>query len=211
MFTKRVWGILLISATILLIFLLSSCTFQRPNLVSPDEQLPRYEVLPKHQPEGPSSEKEISKSAINESPSLNACKLSAECSEGKECIDERCDTLTEKFARMGSLSSSPCEKKCTLQKVYLKTSDGEEYSLPPGQGSYSYAGALEWKILASPSQCQQLNALVPFQFISKTTGKILGEEVVTVPAGFKSKVVTHPAIPRIAFTVEVTKVDKECS
>jgi len=108
-------------------------------------------------------------------------------------------------------SNNPeCANGCAVQKVHLKTSDGEEYTLPPGQGSYSYAGALEWKILPVPEYCTAGKAMVPFQFISKTTGKVLGEETVTVAVGEKSKVVTHPTVQRVAFTVEVVSVEEKC-
>ena len=138
------------------------------------------------------------------------CAFTADCAVGKECINNLCGTLDDVWNTTNTAVSSLCEKRCQLQKVHIKTSDGEEYTLASGQGSYSYAGALEWKILSPPPRCQALNAVIPFKFISKNTGKILGEEVVAVPMGEESKVVKHPIIARVAFTVKVESVEEKC-
>ncbi|MBI2667038.1 hypothetical protein HYX13_05485 [Candidatus Woesearchaeota archaeon] len=146
----------------------------------------------------------------SEQVSIEKCTFTADCPAGKECINSFCMTLEDISNIQNAIVSSSCKKSCQVQKIHLKTSDGEEYTLAPGQGSYSYAGALEWKILSLSSHCQEINALIPFKFISKNTGKIIGEEIVTVAVGQKSKIVTHPTIKRVAFTVEVIDVEEKC-
>lgn len=135
------------------------------------------------------------------------CAVNADCAEGTLCIDGSCATIA-------SLYNTACAKKCTVEIVDVTTSDGEKYSLARGQGSYTAAGALEWKVGNIPLYCPSTAAgekkIIPFHFIKKTTGKVLEEQVVTVEEGKTSVVITHPTVSRVKFTVKVEKVKEVC-
>ncbi len=138
-------------------------------------------------------------------PEVNlSCAVTADCDAGKQCIDGECGTIE-------ALYSTNCESKCNFEEVVISTSDNESYTLGRGQGSYTAAGALEWKLVAVPDHCAAENILVPIKIIKKNYGRILGEEVLTLHEGETSDVVTHPAISRIAFTVKLDSVKEECS
>jgi hypothetical protein len=131
------------------------------------------------------------------------CQVNADCTEGLLCIDNSCQTIT-------SLYNTACAKKCTVETVDVTTSDGEKYTLARTQGSYTAAGALEWKVGAIPLYCPGEKKLIPFHFLKKTTGKVISEEVVTVEEGKTSLVITHPTVARVKFTVTVDKVKEVC-
>ncbi|MEK6905582.1 MAG: hypothetical protein AABX24_04230, partial [Nanoarchaeota archaeon] len=88
---------------------------------------------------------------------------------------------------------------------------GEDYNLLLGQGSYTAAGALEWKLLKTPDYCQGENPLVAVNLIKKTTGKLFGEQVFTLHKGDTSEVVTHPKVKSVKFTVTLVDATEECS
>ena len=67
-----------------------------------------------------------------------------------------------------------------MSGVKVETSDGETYDLTLGQGSYTAAGALEWKLMKTPDYCQGEDPLVAVNIIKKTTGKVVGEQVLTL-------------------------------
>lgn len=158
-----------------------------------------------------------SSSTPSPEPSVTAaagdpCTINADCAEGTLCIDSSCNTI----ASLYNTANTACAKKCTVEMVDVTTSDGEKYSLARGQGSYTAAGALEWKVGSIPLYCPSSSSspgekkLIPFHFIKKTTGKVLEEEVVTVEEGKTSTVITHPTVSRVKFTVRVDKVKEVC-
>ena len=112
---------------------------------------------------------------------------------------------------MASLYNTDCDNKCTITGVKVETSDGEEYDLTLGQGSYTAAGALEWKLLKTPDYCQGETPLVAINIIKKTTGKIVGEQVLTLRKGETSEVITHPTVKRVKFTATLVDVAESCS
>ncbi len=136
-----------------------------------------------------------------------ACVRTEDCSEGLECIDNSCQTLTSLY----EIDDENCPVTCTLQSVQLRTGDGEDYSLWRGQGSYTAAGAVAWKVMGTPVYCQMETPLVPIKFIKKTTGKVIEEEIVTLKERETTPVITHPLIPRIKFTITLEKVEEECT
>ncbi len=133
-----------------------------------------------------------------------SCTVTADCEVGKQCIDGECGTIE-------SLYNITCETKCNVKEVIVSTSDGETYTLSRGQGSYTAAGALEWKLVSIPDHCAMEQVPIPIKIIKKNYGRILGEEILTLREGETSDVVTHPAISRIAFTVKLESVNEECS
>lgn len=137
-----------------------------------------------------------------------ACVRTEDCSEGLECIDNSCQTLASLYEID---DENNCPATCTIKSVQLTTSDGEEYSLRRGQGSYTAAGAVAWEIMGTPAYCQREAPLVPIKFIKKTTGKVIEEEIVTLHERETTPVITHPLIPRVRFTMTMKSVEEECT
>ncbi len=101
------------------------------------------------------------------------CEYNSNCEQGLLCINRECKALA-------SLYKTDCENKCSVSGVKVETSDGETYDLTLGQGSYTAAGALEWKLMKTPDYCQGEDPLVAVNIIKKTTGKVVGEQVLTL-------------------------------
>src|SRR3989338_6295912 len=100
-------------------------------------------------------------------PEINlSCVVTADCEAGTQCIDGQCGTID-------SLYTTDCESKCNFEEVIISTSDNESYTLARGQGSYTAAGALEWKLVAVPDHCATENLPVPIKIIKKNYGRIL--------------------------------------
>ena len=135
---------------------------------------------------------------------VTGCQYNSDCKEGLLCIDKECKILA-------SLYKTDCENKCAITAVKLKTSDGEEYGLTLGQGSYTAAGALEWKLMKTPDYCQGEDPLVAVNIIKKTTGKIVGEQVLTLQKGDTSEEITHPTVKSVKFTATLADVTEKCS
>src|SRR3989344_1660258 len=132
------------------------------------------------------------------------CEYNTDCQEGLLCINKECNTLA-------SLYKTDCEQKCSITGVKVKTSDGEEYDLVLGQGSYTAAGALEWKLIKTPQYCEGGNPLVAVNIIKKTTGKVVGEQILTLHQGDISEVVTHPTVKSVKFMATLVDVTESCS
>ncbi|MDP3698336.1 MAG: hypothetical protein Q8R47_02005 [Nanoarchaeota archaeon] len=137
-------------------------------------------------------------------PEAAGCEYNADCEQGWLCINRECKTLA-------SLYKTDCENKCTITGVKVATSDGEEYDLTLGQGSYTAAGALEWKLLKTPDYCQGEDPLVALNIIKKTTGKVVGEQVLTLHKGETSEAVTHPTVKSVKFTATLADMTEKCS
>ncbi|MDO8511392.1 MAG: hypothetical protein Q7S55_04465 [Nanoarchaeota archaeon] len=135
---------------------------------------------------------------------LTSCQYNSDCKDNLLCIDGSCKTLA-------SLYKTDCDNKCTITAVSVKTSDGEKYDLGLGQGSYTAAGALEWKLLKTPDYCQGENPLVAVNLIKKTTGKVVGEQILTLHEGDTSEEVTHPTVKSVKFTATLAGVTENCS
>lgn len=132
------------------------------------------------------------------------CEYNSECEQGLLCINKECKVLADFY-------KTDCDNSCTITGVSVKTSDGEEYNLNLGQGSYTAAGALEWKLMKTPDYCQGEDPLVAVNIIKKTTGKVVGEQVLTLRKGETSEVITHPSVKSVKFTATLTEVSESCS
>ena len=141
---------------------------------------------------------------LPEATELVGCEYNSDCEQGLLCINKECQTLA-------SLYKTDCDNKCGVASVKVTTSDGEEYDLSLGQGSYSYAGALEWRLMKTPDYCAGEDPLVAVNIIKKTTGKVVGEQVITLHKGETSEVITHPTIKKVSFTATLTDVSEKCS
>ena len=140
---------------------------------------------------------------VQEISSVKSCEASSEC-DGKLCIDNTCKTLAEFY-------TTDCSLKCSFSAIAFSTSDGENYTLAEGQGTYTAAGALEWKVMSIPDFCLTEKVVVPLLLIKKNYGKVVAEEIVTLQEGQSSKVLTHPAIKSVKFTVKADKVETSCT
>ncbi|MFH1276715.1 MAG: hypothetical protein ABIH82_06405 [Candidatus Woesearchaeota archaeon] len=144
--------------------------------------------------------------AVKMGLSAPECTNNAECDEGKLCIDEQCKTLNDVYEKVEN-----CPKYCNYDSVQFSTSDGESYNLKRGEGSYSYAGALEWKVKSLPSYCEGQAPKVALQLLKKNAGKVLEETYLTLSVGTASKTITHPTITRVQFTATVNSINEVCS
>ena len=59
--------------------------------------------------------------------------------------------------------------------------------------------------------CKGKDPLVAITIIKKTTGKIIGEQVVTLQEKETSGIITHPTIKGISFTMTLDSVNEQCS
>jgi hypothetical protein len=135
------------------------------------------------------------------------CTTNDDCEWDEYCIDEICGKTGDIYDTDGD-----CEEKCNFNDVVITTSDGDEMTLSRGKGSYTAAGAIEWKLLSSSDYCLgDEDTVVAIKLIYKNAGTLLGEEIVTVDVGETSKVITHPVISSISFTLEVESINEECS
>ncbi len=143
--------------------------------------------------------------AGDESPAaeFSSCMANADCREGLLCIDNECKTFAD-------LYRYDCTDRCNFNSVTVSTSDGETYTFAKGQGSYTAAGALEWKVTPVPDYCPDENIVVPLTIFKKTTGRILGEQLLALHAGETSGAITHPTVSRIAFTVTLDSINEVC-
>ena len=181
---------MLVLSVLLLALVLVGC--QQPTAKM--EEKPIQEAVSEPAPEAP-AEAEVEKVG---------CEYNAECQQGLLCINKECKSLA-------SLYRTDCANKCSITGVKVKTSDGESYDLTLGQGSYTAAGALEWKLMKTPDYCQGENPLVAVNIIKKTTGKVVGEQVLTLHKDETSEVVTHPSVKSVKFTATLTDVTEKCS
>lgn len=135
-----------------------------------------------------------------------SCTDNSDCG-GKKCINSKCSTVAELYAAQ---EGTDCEKKCNFDSVTLTTNDDQTFTLSRGESTYSYAGALPWGIVSGPDYCPMDNVPVPIKIEKVTTGKKLGENIITLKVGETSEVITHPTIERIAFTVTLESIDEKC-
>ena len=134
------------------------------------------------------------------------CNDNRECKVGLYCVHNKCANLDSLYTGEGG----DCTKLCSYYAIKMLTSDGEKYDLKPKQGSYTGAGALEWKILPMEQYCKGESPIVPVNVIKKQTGKIISEEVILLHEGETSQVLTHPTISKLAFSLTVADVFESC-
>ena len=158
-------------------------------------------------PSEPVSEQQlINSSPISEPlPSLpQTCSYNQNCTSGLLCIDGTCKTIAE-------LYNTDCEQTCSITAVSLSTSDGEKYNLKLGMGSYSMAGALVWKLLVTPKYCPDISPLIPIQITSKSGGKVIADQVITIHESETSKPISHALSAANTFTITLDSVNETCS
>jgi hypothetical protein len=135
----------------------------------------------------------------------DSCMVNADCGLGLLCIDNKCGIIADLFV------TEDCDATCGISSVDISTSDDESYNLSLGEGSYSYAGALEWKLKSIPTYCEGQVPLVPIAILKKSLGKVLSEKVITLEEGATSALITHPSVASVQFTATLDNVVEECS
>ncbi len=138
--------------------------------------------------------------------SSGSCTDNLQCGSGKLCINGACSVLADIYQ-----GSEICDKKCNYYALQVITSDGETYNTKPKRGSYTAAGALEWKIREAPEHCNGEATVIPVSIIKKAPGKVLSEEVITLHKGEASKTLTHPNLPDFSFSLKIESVNELCS
>ncbi|MBI2573553.1 hypothetical protein HYV86_06830 [Candidatus Woesearchaeota archaeon] len=132
------------------------------------------------------------------------CERNDQCEQGVYCLNKKC-------ARLSQINNATnCKQTCRLSKAYFHTSDNEEYTLSQGQGTYTAAGALEWKLMSFPEYCQGEQPQVPLLLLKKNAGKVLEETAITLKQGDTSNIVTHPTVKRVQFTITLSAVEESC-
>ncbi|MBU0457685.1 MAG: hypothetical protein ABH824_00480 [Nanoarchaeota archaeon] len=191
-----------LSIFILLIALILGCKtpINPEDVTAVQEEIkqPIEEVIIEEQPE---DVEEIKEPKVEEAI---PCTKNSECTEGLLCINSKCGKISD-------LYKTDCTDTCKITEVELITSDKETYTLSLGQGSYSYAGALEWKLMTTPNYCKGEKPLVPIKFIKKSMGKVLEEQIFTLNEGQTSGIITHPSIKSVKFTAKLVKATENCS
>ncbi|MEW5896227.1 MAG: hypothetical protein AB1668_00915 [Nanoarchaeota archaeon] len=124
---------------------------------------------------------------------------------GSYCIDGQCRTLASFYKGIGD-----CSRLCEIYGVKISTSDGETYDTRPKKGSYTAAGALEWKVMTMPAHCKGEPPATAIKIIRKKPGQIVNEEVVVLKEKQISKVLTHPDFSSIAFTLKAERIFYIC-
>ncbi len=183
---------------IILVLFIVSCVSPEDILV---EDLPKAKEVPevKEQP----IEEPVDAEPIQET-TTQSCKFSSDCERGFYCIETQCksiESLNEKKQK--------CEQ-CTFQTATILTSDGETYTEGQGKGSYTYAGALEWKIVPQGQYCKG-DTKVPITIFKRNYDEVFGDEVIVLKKGEKSEVLTHPLIDELKFTLEIVDIQESCS
>ncbi|MEK6853252.1 MAG: hypothetical protein AABX64_01080 [Nanoarchaeota archaeon] len=133
------------------------------------------------------------------------CNDNNQCPAGEYCVEGSCHTLASLYKGEGD-----CTKLCSYYAVTMLTSDGETYSIKPKRGSYTAAGALEWKLLEMPQHCKGEVPIVPINIILKKPGEIISERIITLTEGETSEVLTHPDLPEVEFTLTADTVYETC-
>ncbi len=126
---------------------------------------------------------------------------------GEYCIDGECRSPSALYQ-----GSSDCDKLCNYYAVRMVTSDGETYTgVRPGQGSYTAAGALEWRLLRGmPQHCEGERAIVPIVILTKEGGQVIGEKTIVLRQGETSDTLTHPYLSAVAFSLTLRNVHELC-
>ena len=139
-------------------------------------------------------------------PNEVSCTHNSNCTSGQYCIESKCGLLADQYK-----SNTTCTKKCNLKVVNLLTSDGESSSVARGKGGYTAASAIEWLVMATPDYCETKEPLVAIKILKRNYGAVFSNEVIMLDVGEKSKVIKHPLMPKIAFTLTVKSVTEACT
>lgn len=134
-----------------------------------------------------------------------SCTHNENCTPPEFCIEAQCQLLETFYP-----TNKTC-LKCKISRAEILTSDHETYTLSPGQGSYTAASALEWKLLSPPPYCQGEKPLVPIKLLKRNYGQVFSDELILLKEAQTSKTITHPLAPEVAFTLTIKNIEEVCS
>ncbi len=161
---------------------------------------------PSERPQSAATPEESVTEAPSTMPSASACQFNSNCTTSTYCINGACQALPKSSQQ----ALAGC-RTCRVTSVDVYTSDKETYSVPPGQGSYTAAGALEWTIISPGSYCQGSKPAIAFKILTKNYNKVYRDDTIIVEEGKTSAVIKHDLIKDIAFTLKVAKISEECA
>jgi len=135
------------------------------------------------------------------------CSSDDECEWNEYCINGECSQLTQVYDTEGD-----CESKCNFDEIVISTSDDQEFTLSRGKGSYTSAGALEWKLMGGADYCLgEEDTVVAVQLLKKNLGEIVETQVITLEVGEESETITHPNLASVEFSMTVESINEQCS
>jgi hypothetical protein len=129
-----------------------------------------------------------------------ACFDNQQCINDEYCIEGACQTLNSLYTSTGD-----CSKKCDVYAAKIVTSDSEIYNVAPNKGSYTAAGALEWKLLPTPQHCKGEEPVLAINIIRKDL-TVINENVIALKQNEMSDILD----PEIAFTISVERIFQSC-
>jgi hypothetical protein len=148
---------------------------------------------------------EANEKIVGQVSSGDSCTSSLQCQHNEYCISGTCQTLESQYKGLGD-----CSKQCNTYAVKVSTSDGETYPSKPGQGSYTGAGAIEWKVLDGPTHCKGEPAFVPIRITRKDTNGIINIEHFALKQGETIPTITHPNVPSVSFELTIDRIFEWC-
>ena len=109
-----------------------------------------------------------------------------------------------------SNSTTPrCIADCSVKEVTVRTADNEIYHFKPGKGTYTAAGAIDWRIDEVSSYCGKPR--IPITVTMYSYGNVVGKENATLGLKEKSKLFEHPTITHATLQLTVDDILEECS
>jgi hypothetical protein len=132
--------------------------------------------------------------------------VAEEASEVVPVLEEATELPPEEIADTPPV---PDCTQCTVKEVTVTTSDGDTLPLVPGKGGYTGAGAIEWVVEKAPAQCEE-ELTVPIKIVKRSYGKIVGEDTVSLRDEETSKIIDHPTIKTLKFTLRVDDLKLKC-
>jgi hypothetical protein len=193
---------------IIIVIVLTAAYFVLDNYgygISEKEQPAEIAPVAEPDPPAPPAPPEAEPEEVIIEPEETSCEKKADCPQGERCIEGVCGVISDLYQTEG------CTDTCNYKNVEISTSDGEEYTLNRGRGSYSYAGAIEWKLTPGPDYCQGDEVPIPITLIKKNSGEVLEQQTIVLTEGETSEVVTHPTIERISFTATIESLVETCT
>ncbi|MBT4539265.1 hypothetical protein HOI26_05210 [Candidatus Woesearchaeota archaeon] len=150
-------------------------------------------------------ENDIVEIEVEQLNNTTSCISNSNCESGDLCINKVCGKIADNYI------TEDCDNTCKVTGATIITSDDETYEVSPGEGSFTFAGAVEWKLQSTPDYCQGETPKSPIKLIKKNTGKILSEEIIILNENETSSTITHPNIARVQFTLNLAVADETCS
>jgi hypothetical protein len=151
------------------------------------------------------SDDDIDDEPEEEEPAPQSCVMNSDCSDGNVCIDEICGKLADLYA-----DDNNCDATCRINEVQVVTNRGDTYDFPPGKGSYTGAGALEWRLQRGPQHCATQDARIPILITKRNYGDVISEAYVTLAKGETTPILDHPSVP-VEFTLKADDMTTTCT